>query len=180
LNKEAAINRSFSRGMPFEKDYMLVKFINKNYKNMTYVKFKNPLEKSINNIVGELFNDLPVMFNENFIKTTKQGDAPVNIKETGNSYVVDVVAPGLDKNDFKVSLDGNILTISAEKQNEMIEDTGKQIHREYSYRSFKRSFTIDEKIDATAIEASYVNGVLRLNLPKREEVKETSKEIKVN
>ena len=147
---------------------------------MTYVKFKNPLEKSINNMVDELFNDLPVMFNENFINTAKQDYAPVNIKETEKSYLVEVVAPGLEKNDFKISLDRNILTISAEKQNETKEETEKQLRREYSYRGFKRSFTIDEKIDATAIEASYVNGVLRLNLPKREEVKETSKEIKVN
>lgn len=147
---------------------------------MTYVKFKNPLEKSINNMVDELFNDLPVMFNENFINTAKQDYVPVNIKETEKIYLVEVVAPGLEKNDFKISLDRNILTISAEKQNETKEETEKQIRREYSYRGFKRSFTIDEKIDATAIEASYVNGVLRLNLPKREEVKETSKEIKVN
>ena len=57
--------------------------------------------------------------------------------------------------------------------------TEKQIRKEYSYRSFKRSFTIDEKIDATAIEASYVNGVLRLNLPKKAEVKEAAKDITI-
>jgi HSP20 family protein len=148
---------------------------------MTYVNFKkSPFERSINNMVDELFTGLPVMFNEGYNSLTKQGHPPVNIKETQNSYQVDVVAPGLEKNDFKINLDGNILTISSEKEMEAKNETEKQIRREYSYRGFKRSFTIDEKIDATGIEASYVNGVLRLNLPKREEVKETSKEIKVS
>ena len=56
----------------------------------------------------------------------------------------------------------------------------KQIRKEYSFRSFKRSFTIDDKIDATAVEASYVNGVLILNLPKKAEVREAVKDIKIN
>jgi HSP20 family protein len=107
------------------------------------------------------------------------GIAPVNIKETEKNYSVDVAAPGFDKADFKVSLDQNILTISAEKKNEVKNEGEKEIRREYSLRSFKRSFTLDEKIDAAAIEAKYVNGVLTLNLPKKEEVKSASKEISI-
>ena len=148
---------------------------------MTHVKFNNrPFERSFNTIVDDLIGGLPVLFNDGYSSLSKQGFVPVNIKETETGYSLDVIAPGFDKADFKVNLDDKILTISAEKKEEVKNETEKQIRKEYSYRSFKRSFTIDEKIDATGIEASYVNGVLRLNLPKREEVKETSKEIKVN
>ncbi len=72
-----------------------------------------------------------------------------------------------------------MLTISAEKKEEVKEENQKQIRREYNYNSFKRSFTIDEKIDATNIEASYNNGVLTLNLPKKEEVKVSATEITI-
>lgn len=148
---------------------------------MTHVKFNNRnYDRSFNNMVDELFNGLPVLFNEGYNSLTKQGYVPVNIKENEAGYSVDVVAPGFEKADFKVNLDNNILTISAEKKTEEKSETEKQIRREYSYKSFKRSFTIDEKIDATAIEASYVNGVLRLNLPKKTEVREAAKEITIN
>jgi HSP20 family protein len=73
-----------------------------------------------------------------------------------------------------------VLTISAEKKSEEKAENEKQVRKEYSYRGFKRSFTIDDKIDATAVEASYVNGVLKLNLPKKAEVKEAAKDIKIN
>ncbi len=150
---------------------------------MTHVKFNNrPFERSFNNIVDDLIGGLPVLFNDGYSSLSKQGFVPVNIKETGNGYSLDVIAPGFDKADFKVNLDDKILTISAEKKSEVKNDPDnsreeKQIRKEYSYRSFKRSFTIDEKIDATGIEASYVNGVLTLNLPKKTEVKGATKEI---
>jgi HSP20 family protein len=78
-----------------------------------------------------------------------------------------------------VNIDNNVLTVSAERKTEEKSQTEKQIRKEYSYRSFKRSFTIDDKIDATAIEASYVNGVLKLNLPKKAEVREAAKDITI-
>ena len=145
---------------------------------MTHVKFNNrPFEKSFNNIIDELVYGLPVFVNEGFNVLSKEGFVPVNIKETGNSYSLEVIAPGFNKEDFKVNLDGTILAISAEKKSEVKNESEKQIKKEFNFRSFKRSFTIDEKIDATRIEASYVNGVLTLNLPKKTEVKETAKEI---
>jgi HSP20 family protein len=145
---------------------------------MTHVKFNNR-GRSFDNMVDELFNGLPVLFNEGYNTLTKQGFVPVNIREVADAYSVDVVAPGFEKSDFKVNLDSNILTISAEKKTEEKNESEKQIRKEYSYKSFKRSFTIDDKIDATAIEASYVNGVLRLNLPKKKEVKEAATEITI-
>ncbi|TAL41724.1 MAG: Hsp20/alpha crystallin family protein [Chitinophagaceae bacterium] len=145
---------------------------------MTHVKFNSrPFDKSINTMVDELINGFPVLVNDGFSSLSKQGLVPVNIKENNESYSLEVVAPGFEKADFKVKLDDKILTVSAERQGEEKSEIEKQIRREYNYRSFKRSFTIDEKIDATGIEASYVNGVLILNFPKKAEVKQTAKDI---
>ena len=143
-----------------------------------------PFETSFNSLVDDLFAEMPVLFKNGNNQSPWKGFAPVNIKETEKNYSIDVVAPGFDKANFKISLDQDILTISAEKKNEVKNDPDKngdekEIRREYSYRSFKRSFTLDEKIDAAGIEAKYVNGVLTLNLHKREEVKKASKEISI-
>ena len=153
---------------------------------MTQVKLsRRPFETSFNNLVDEFFSEIPVLFkNNNNNQANWKGFVPVNIKENGKSYSIDVVAPGFDKADFKVDVDQDILTISVEKKNEVKNDSDsnrneKEIRKEYQYRSFQRSFTLDEKIDAAGIEAKYVNGVLTLNLPKREEVKTPSKQISV-
>jgi len=146
---------------------------------MTHVKFsRRPFETNFNNLVNDLFADTPVLF-KNGNQSQWKGSVPVNIKENDKSYTIDVVAPGFEKADFKVNLDQDILTISAEKKSEVREDSDKQIRREYNYQGFKRSFTLDEKIDAAGIDAKYVNGVLTLNLPKKEEVKTASKEISI-
>jgi len=146
---------------------------------MTYLKFnRQPLEQSFNNLVDDLFSELPVLY-KNGINQNGKGFVPANIKENEGNYHVELIAPGFEKADFKVNLDQNILTISAEKKNETKEENGKQIRTEYKYHSFKRSFTLDEKIDAAAIEAKYQNGVLILNLPKKAEVKQAAKEITI-
>ncbi len=145
---------------------------------MAYVKFsRKPFEGTFTNLVDDLFTELPVLLSSGFNNTVRKDSVPVNVKETEKSFQLDVIAPGFDKTDFKVNIEQDILTISAEKTNELNEESNKQIRKEYSFRSFKRSFTLDEKIDATNIEASYVNGVLRLNLPKKEAVKQSATEI---
>ena len=148
---------------------------------MTQVKFNSkPFETNFNSIVDDLFTELPALFKSELNQYQWKGAAPVNIKETERSYQVEVIAPGFEKTDFKVNLEQNVLSISAEKKNETKAENEKQVRREYSFRSFKRSFTIDEKIDATNIGASYVNGVLTLNLPKQESVKAPATEIVIN
>ncbi len=148
---------------------------------MLNVNFKQkPFEGSMNNLVDELFKELPMFFKNDFNNTERKGSVPVNVKETANGYQIEVVAPGFEKADFKINLDDSLLTISAERKNDEKYESDKQIRREYSYLSFKRSFTVDTKIDATKIEASYINGVLILNLPKKEEVKASVKEIIIN
>ena len=145
---------------------------------MTHVKFnRKPFEGTFNTFVDDLFTELPVLFKNEFNNRERRGSTPVNVKETEKSYELEVVAPGFEKTDFTINLDQNLLTISAEKKEEVNPDSEKQIRREYSSRSFKRSFTVDEKIDATNIEASYINGMLRLNLPKKETVKASATKI---
>jgi HSP20 family protein len=147
---------------------------------MTQVKFNlQPFEKSLNGMIDDLFNEMPVLFKNDFNKPDWKGFAPANVKEYENAYELELVAPGFEKEDFKISLENDILTISAEHKQEEKKETEKKVRSEYSFRSFKRSFTIDEKIDATTIDAKYVNGVLRLNLPKKAEVKASAKEIKI-
>ena len=128
-------------------------------------------------LMEDFLNDLPKSFRDDF---AGNGNSiiPVNVNETKDAYQLEVVAPGMDKNDFTVNVEKNILTVFGEKKNEVKNENGKHIRREYNYRSFKRSFTLDETIDAEKIEAAYSNGVLTLNLPKKEEVK-TSKDISV-
>lgn len=144
---------------------------------MTHVKFNHkPFEGTFNNLVDDLFAEFPVLYKN---EQNWKGTVPVNIKETDKNYSIEIVAPGFEKTDFKVSLEQQLLTISADKKNEVKFENEKQIRSEYSYRSFKRSFTLDEKTDGTKIDAKYVNGVLTLNLPKKEEVKPAVKEINI-
>lgn len=99
----------------------------------------------------------------------------VNIKETENSYEVEMAAPGMKKEDFKIELDNNVLTISSEKTEESQEGNGKDRYsrREFSYQSFQRSFSLPkEVVDEDKIEAHYREGVLQLRIPKKEKAKQ--------
>ncbi|MCC7402399.1 MAG: Hsp20/alpha crystallin family protein [Chitinophagaceae bacterium] len=147
---------------------------------MTLVKFnRKPFDKSFNSLFEDFFSEIPVLYKNDFNDSAWKGLAPVNIRETEKSYILDVVAPGFEKNDFKVNIDQNILTILAEKRTETKKEDEKQVRKEYDYRSVKRSFTLDENIDSDHIEANYINGILTLNLPRKEEVKEAKKEITI-
>jgi HSP20 family protein len=141
---------------------------------MTVVRYKNRVagEPAFNNLLSDLFPQMPSLYRDNW-----KHSVPVNIRETEKEYLLDVIAPGLDKEDFKISLDNKILTISVINQEN--EEKTKFVRNEYSFSSFKRSFTVDEKIAADAISAKYVNGVLTLNLPKKEEVKPATKQINI-
>ncbi len=96
----------------------------------------------------------------------------VNVTESDESYKIDVVAPGLDKKDFTIEIDNNVLSISSQKQNgsEKKED-GKIIYREFNFNTFRRTFSIPENIDTEKISAEHKNGILSVVLPKKEEAK---------
>jgi len=147
---------------------------------MTLVKLRNqPATKSFNNFMDDFFATVPSILGDDLITPSFRSFLPVNIKETENDYVLEVVAPGFQKDDFKISLDNNTLTISAEKKEETENQNDKYIRKEYKHRSFKRSFTVDENIDTENIVAKYLNGILTLNLARKQEVKPATKEISI-
>lgn len=96
--------------------------------------------------------------------------APVNIRETENAYTVELMAPGFKKENFNIELENDLLTISSEVKNEKAEqEEGKYTRKEFSYTSFRRSFTLPETVNAEEINASYQDGILSVMLPKRVE-----------
>ena len=96
----------------------------------------------------------------------------VNIKENADAFKVEMAVPGFDKKDFKINLDHNILTISSEKKVENEHKNGERYTcREYSYQSFSRSFTLPDAANGDKISAKYENGILNVEIPKREEAK---------
>ncbi|MES2478160.1 MAG: Hsp20/alpha crystallin family protein [Bacteroidota bacterium] len=106
----------------------------------------------------------------------KQG-ASVNIRETADQYELHLLAPGLNKEDFKIDVDKNLLTIAFEHKEESKETDEKWLRQEFKMSSFKRSFSLNEKIDAAAIKATYENGILNVSLPKKE--KEEAKAVSI-
>lgn len=101
----------------------------------------------------------------------------VNIKEKEDSYVVEVAAPGMTRDDFKLELHNDVLTISSEKrsEDETKDEKGAFTRREFSYSSFRRSFSLPKTVDTAKIAANYKDGVLAIDLPKHEEAKDQSR-----
>jgi HSP20 family protein len=95
----------------------------------------------------------------------------VNIAENKDDYKIAVAAPGLKKSDFNIDIEGNMLTISCEKEEKKDEKDARHTRREYNYSSFSRSFTLPDEVMKEKIEAVYEDGVLNLTLPKKEEAK---------
>jgi HSP20 family protein len=145
---------------------------------MTLVKFNNGLK---NNARGPFFNDVfDSILNDSFLGEKLVARIPaVNISETENEFHVELAVPGLKKEDLKIGLDKNVLTVSSEKKTENVEEGKKFSKREYSYNSFSRSFTLPESADHSKIEADYTDGILTLTITKKEEAKFQSREIAV-
>src|SRR6201994_3856540 len=136
---------------------------------MTLVKFNNKRNNALmpgfNDVFESIFND--TFFNDRMVTRVPA----VNISESENNYHVELAAPGLKKDDFKLNLEGNQLTISVEQSADHEDNRKNYSKREYSYSSFVRSFTLPESADDSNIDANYTNGVLRIDIAKREEAK---------
>lgn len=146
---------------------------------MTLVKFNNNDKR--NNALLPGFNDVfESIFNDTFFTDRMITRVPaVNISESPENYHIELAAPGLNKQDFKINVDNNILNISVEQQSENTENDRKYTKKEYSYSSFVRSFTLPELADHSRIEATYENGVLKIDLAKKEEAKNLSRQIEI-
>jgi HSP20 family protein len=144
----------------------------KKLNKMTFLKQNNQT------VFDELMNSFPSTWGKD--APTGYPTASVNIVETEDAYHLSLNAPGREKSDFQLNVENGILTISYEKSNQKEENNFKTIRREFTYRSFKRSFSLDENINAEAIEAKYVNGVLQVLLPKKAKTTTSPKQIVIN
>ena len=141
---------------------------------MTLVKRNGSLLNQLPSVFDDFFNQHLFNWNNSNFSDTNTTIPAVNIKETAENYEVEVAAPGMTKNDFKVELDGNMLTISSERINQKEEsDNERYTRKEFSYQSFQRNFTLQKNVvDTDKIQAKYENGLLRLLIPKKEEAKQ--------
>ncbi len=134
---------------------------------------------------GSLLNALPMLFDDFFSRDlsywknanfsdTNTTIPTVNIKETNDHYEVEVAAPGMTKKDFRIELNGNLLTISSEKNSPaQVQEGQKYLQQEFSYQSFQRRFELEkEVVDVEKIQAKYENGLLQLMIPKKEQAKQ--------
>jgi HSP20 family protein len=104
----------------------------------------------------------------------------VNILESPEGFEIEIAAPGLEKADFKVNLQNNLLTISSSKSTQDEENAKKYTKKEFSYASFERVFTLPNSVDGEKIEANYSNGILKVSVPKKDEAKvKTPKTIEI-
>ncbi|MEO9804749.1 MAG: Hsp20/alpha crystallin family protein [Reichenbachiella sp.] len=127
---------------------------------------------------GNFFDDL---FKDDFLPSYIGNAVPaVNVSEEKDQFKIEVAAPGMEKGDFKLNLDHNVLTISCEKKKEDEMKDKKYTRREFSYTSFRRSFTLPESVNGDKIDAGYNDGILKIKLPKKTEAqKVAAKEIKI-
>ena len=98
----------------------------------------------------------------------------VNVVENRNEYKVSLAAPGMKKADFQIDVEGNMLTISSEKEETKEEKEKRFTRKEYNYSSFSRSFTLPDEVNKDKIDAKYEDGILKLVLPKKEEAKKAA------
>ena len=142
---------------------------------MTLVKTNyRPVNRAFSNLFDDFFNEFPALADKAGLNFP-----PVNIAETNDAYHLEVNVPGRNKEDFKINVDNGTLTISYEKKEEVKNEDVKSVRREFSFQSFKRSFTLDDKVDAAGIQAKYENGILKLYLPKKADVKEAATQIAI-
>lgn len=125
----------------------------------------HPTKSAFSDVFNRFLNDDFQIFSDT---KNSYGIPAVNIQETEDEFILELAAPGLKKEDFRIVLDQNILTISTEK------DTGaekKYTKQEFNYSNFKRAFELPSIVNQEEAKAGYTNGILHVSIPKREENK---------
>ena len=141
---------------------------------MSIIRFNRP------NALSDVFQNF---FDPDFLDhfNRKGMDPLANILEHPDSFELELAAPGLKKEDFKIHLENNILTISSEVIDEKEEEEKNYTRKEFHYSSFSRSFTLPRTVELDKIKADYENGVLKVMLPKKEDARlDIKKEIKIS
>jgi HSP20 family protein len=133
----------------------------------------NTMLARINRTYPGLFDEFfgmdfyPVHYRRNGFKSLPA----VNVNEGNEAYTIEVAAPGLEKKDFSIDLDNHVLTIASVREENREENQDHYTRREFGYESFSRSFNLSELVDSEKISASHKNGILYVNIPKKEEAK---------
>lgn len=144
---------------------------------MSLVKFKNGTRSAVpyfNNVLDTLFSDA---LNNNYGVNKMPA---VNISEHADSYKIELAAPGLSKEDFKIELKKDTLMVSAERKSENNVEGKGYSRKEFEYSSFSRSFVLPESADVENISAEYLNGVLNISIGKDKKAKDMHKEIVIS
>jgi HSP20 family protein len=127
---------------------------------------------------------MPNLFDDDFLPllSGRTSSMPsVNIREDDKNYFLELAVPGIDRDDLKIDINEDVLTISSETRNESEENKEGYKRKEFSFSSFCRSFYIPENVNRDKIEANYKDGVLSVGLPKQEEEKtKVSRQIKIS
>lgn len=138
------------------------------------------------NVVDQFFqNNLSRFFDDSFWEwnggNIERAKVPVNLRETASTYEMELVAPGLRKEDLQLNISSDMLTVSFEEKNENREASKEEgwVRQEFRKRSFSRSFHLNNAIDTNGISAHYESGILYVTLPKNEKTKQLSRTIKV-
>ena len=144
---------------------------------MTLVKFNPKSNNSLMPGFNDVFNSI---LNDTFFSDRLMTKVPaVNISESADHFHVELAVPGMKKEDFKLKLERDVLSISVEQVQQDQQQDRHYAKREYSYSSFVRSFTLPETADQNGIEAKYNDGVLCIDIPKREEAKVATRQIEI-
>ena len=137
---------------------------------MTLIKFKNDRlnNPSFNDIFDDFFNrEVPTFFRP----VMNQSLPAVNVAESTDGFRLEMALPGWNEQDVTLNLEGNLLSISGQHENKQNQESEQYTRREFSRSSFSRTFTLPESVDGERIEADFQNGLLVINVPKREEAK---------
>jgi HSP20 family protein len=149
---------------------------------MIHARTNNHFTKQIDGLLNELFNEMPTAFGKQVSNAFLQYPA-VNILENKFGFLLDVFAPGLEKEKFSVKVDNNILTVSYQNQTpentEINDATFKTLKTEFEAKNFKRSFNVKDNLNTAAITAKYENGILKVWIPKKEETTTPATEITI-
>ena len=144
---------------------------------MTLVNVK-PTVNGYDSLLDQVFNGFPGISDR--FGADKLRFPATNIHENADSYELELNVPGRNKEDFKIAIDKNLLTVSFEQEKKENTEGSKTLRREFSFESFKRTFTLSDSIDINNINAKYENGLLKISLAKKEEVKPVVKQISVS
>lgn len=149
---------------------------------MSLVKRNGNSQSAFPGVFDDFFSRELFNWGNNNFSATRTTVPAVNVKETSDTFEVEVAAPGMNKEDFKITLEHNYLTIASSKQQEQNTNEQGYTRKEFSYQSFRRSFELPaDVVDAENIRAKYENGLLKLVIPKKEEAKQKApKTIQIN